>query len=368
MDFAENGRPLTTGTWQGRYPHLSAIRGFARVLQQAHIPFGIITRKQLAELDRYKVVVLPNVLRMDEEETAAFRKYVRDGGRLYASRYTSLTETQGVRRDDFRLADVFGCHFAADDLGTVTYLRPRPGALSRAVRPQRYVSMLFRGDAEGGAPGTLRLADRTEGKALATLTLPYSKDWGTVYEQNWASIHSSPPWTDTATPAVVSNRFGNGVCVYSAADIECKAGEANDRFLLEIIRGLLGGRQSASADAHPCVWMSVTDQPGDGGGRRHNSRSPQDEPASGSRRRALVPQAIAAGRLLVGFLNYPAQPPAIPIANVPFALRPPRGRKFTQLLSVPTLERIPFTRKADGTLCAAAKNLEDLQVFLAEYQ
>jgi hypothetical protein len=363
MDFAENGRPLAEGAvWRRTYPHLSAVRGFTRLLQQAHIPFGIITRKRLASLDRYKVVVLPNVLRMDEDEAAAFREYVRRGGRLYASRYTSLTETRGVRRSDFMLADVFGCHFAADDLGDVTYLKPRRGALSKAAGPQNYLSMLFRGDAEGGAPGTLRLADRAEGKVLAALTLPYSKDWGTVYDQNWASIHSSPPWTDTATPAVVSNRFGKGTCVYSAADIECKEGEANDRFLLALIRSLLGNRQSASADAHPCVWMAVTDQ--------HVGRG---EGVSPSCAEGILPSVVSSvssssGRLLLGFLNYPAQPPAIPIAQVPFTLRPPKGKTFTRLLSLPTLQRVAFQKAAHGTLRATAKNLEGLQMFLAEYE
>src|SRR5207302_872978 len=106
------------------FPHFHAVRGACKKLQEAHVPFGVVTRRQLDKLERYRVVVLPNVLRLDDDELEALRAYVAAGGTLYASRYTSLTETRGVRRDDFGLADVFGCSFAADDLaGSVASAR-----------------------------------------------------------------------------------------------------------------------------------------------------------------------------------------------------------------------------------------------------
>ena len=118
-----------------------------RRFQAAHVPFGVITRRQLPELEHYAVVVLPNVLRMDAEETEAFREYVRGGGRLYANRFTSLTETCGRRHDDFMLADVFGCHIEADDAGYVTYVRPDDAVLAQAIAPQTYLSCLRPGPA-----------------------------------------------------------------------------------------------------------------------------------------------------------------------------------------------------------------------------
>ena len=76
MNFADNGALLrelqTSGSTD--YPHFHAVRGACKVLQGAHIPFGVITRKQIRELGRYRVIVLPNVLRMDAEECAAIRR------------------------------------------------------------------------------------------------------------------------------------------------------------------------------------------------------------------------------------------------------------------------------------------------------
>ena len=338
MDFAENGKPLSeAATWEIKFPHKHAVVGVCRVLQQAHIPFGIITRKQLPDLDRYKVIVLPNVLRMDPDEAAAFREYVRRGGRIYASRYTSLTETAGLRRKDFMLADVFGCHFAGDDLGVMNYLKPRSGPLRKAIAPQTCLSFRHNPDESNRGVGMLRLADRIEGKVLGTLTLPYAKEWGSVFEQNWTSIHSSPPWRDTDTPALVSNRFGKGRAIYSAADIEAVDCAAGSRLLLHLLKELLGPRTSASADTHPAVWMSVSDQPEN-------------------------------GRIVAGFLNYQSQLPSVPIAEVPFTFRPPKGRRFVRVKTVPGNKTIKFKTDKDGLLQASLRNLQALQLVVAEYR
>src|SRR4029453_16984562 len=101
-----------------------ALRGACRILQRAHIPFGVITRGQLGDLDRYRVLVLPNVLRMDADEVSAVRAFVERGGRLYASGYSSLVETTGARHDDFMLADVFGCRLDHEEEGRVMFARP----------------------------------------------------------------------------------------------------------------------------------------------------------------------------------------------------------------------------------------------------
>jgi len=342
MDFAENGTPVgQTPTWGTVYPHLEAMRGVCRVLQQAHLPFGVITRRQLAKLDQYRVVVLPNVLRMDEEEAEAFRDYVRRGGQLYASRYTSLTEARGVRHPDFMLADVFGCHFEADDLRRFAYLKPSTPEVAEWFTPQDYASQFPLGNdlgtAKASSGGTLRLARQVEGSVLATLTLSYaSPERGTVFDRNWASIHSSPPWEDTDHPVIVSHQFGKGRAIYSAADIESVESEMNDRLLLNLLRSLLDEPASFSADTHPAVWMNVMHQP---------------------ENRAF----------LIGFLNYQSQLPAISIPRVPFALRPPKGKRFRRLLRLPEETPVEFTADADGVLHADAPELQVFQMLKAQY-
>jgi putative glycosyl hydrolase-like family 6 (GHL6) protein/glycosyl hydrolase family 42 (putative beta-galactosidase) len=344
MDFAENGTPLGQAElWAAEYPHKKAVRNVSRVLQQAHVPFGIITRKQLAELDRYKVLVLPNVLRMDAEEVDAVREYVRRGGRLYASRLTSLTETAGIRHEDFMLADVFGCHVEADDAGCVTYVKPRDADLTLAITPQDYLSIMRPWPVPGSpavgdrANGTLCLGPEVDGDVMATLTRPYTEERGTVSDQNWSSIHSTPPWRDTDIPVIVRHRFGRGRAIYSAVDIECLEGQAGDRVLLHLLRNLLDDRQSASAETHPCVWMSVTNQ-------------------------------ADRQRLIVAFLNYQRQLPSIPIAEVPFTLRPPQGMQFASLKALPSGDPVKFLTDGNGVLTATVRDLKILEMVAAEYR
>jgi hypothetical protein len=102
-----------------------------------------------------------------------------------------------------------------------------------------------------------------------------------------------------------------------------------------LLQTLLGS-PSFSADTHPAVWMTVSHQP-------------------------------EQYRYLIGLLNYQAQLPAIPISRLPFTLRPPDGKQFIRLLTVPDNMPIAFTLDSQGALHAATE-LDRLQMLVAEYQ
>ncbi len=336
MSFLDNGLPLSQApvNQAADYPHLHAVQGACRILQQAQLPFGIITRKQLDNLGRYPVIVLPNVLRMDDEEIAALRAYVHAGGRLYASRYTSLTATAGRRAGDLMLADVFGCHFEAVEAGRNLYLEPAHELCATAIVPQRVVSHWID---PGERTGALRLAARIEGQALMTLTLPYGyPSRGSIEGRDWASIHSFPPWERTRIPAVVDNRYGDGRAIYSAADLESGGSEAHDATFLALIRSLLGRRPAFSADAHPRVWMTAFAQP---------ERS----------------------RWLLCFLNDTRELPAVPLPAFPFRLVAPAGTAFTRLRSLADGADIPFSVDESGTFVARLSGLEEFTMVSATY-
>ena len=257
MDFAENGTPLTgPRPGRGTYPHLLAVRGACRILQRAHVAFGVITRKQLSELDRYRVLVLPNVVRLSDAEVAAIRDYVRRGGRVYASRYTSLVETRGVRHDDFMLADVLGVHLDSEEECGMVYARPATPDAAAWFDPQRYLSANPYESSLGG--GLLRLHAEPAAQVLATLTLPYAHPKpGNLADHAWASIHSFPPWEDTDVPVLVESSFGSGRAVYSAFDIEREQADVNDQLFEAIIRGLLGDDWSLRCETHASVTVSA---------------------------------------------------------------------------------------------------------------
>ena len=339
MSFAENGLPLEASQDHSPidYPHFSAVRGACKKLQRAHLPFGVITRKQLGELQRYPVIVLPDVLRMSRDEAEAFRAYVHAGGCLYASRYTSLTQSDGTRHDDFMLADLFGCHFEALETGRMIYVEPTDEICSAAIAPQRYLCQAIAPDDNMGMMRLRPAADDSSAEVLATLNIPYGHPrQGSVEGRDWSSIHSSPPWIDTRCPALVRNRVGEGCVIYSAADIESGAGAAHERLFIALLRELLPCPPAFQADAHPSVWMTVFDQP-------------------------------ERGRQVVSLLNNTRELPVAPGRAV-ISLNPPAGYRFTGLTSLPGKVALQTQTDADGGLSAEIEPLGMFAMLAATYE
>jgi hypothetical protein len=331
VDFEENGRALGDVKASHAYPHLLAVRGACRILQRAHIPFGLITRRQLDEFDRFLVLVLPNVVRMDAEEVEAVRDYVRGGGRVYASRYTSLVDTAGERRSDFALSDVFGAHLEAEESTGVVYAKPSTPAAAAWLRPQRFLTA----DPSSGAldGGLLRLRAEPRADVLATLTLPYAHPRvGSFADRDWASIHSFPPFDDTDEPVIVDHGFGAGRAIYSCVEIERDERDANDRLFAALIEDLLGGERSLLCETRPEVCVAAFRQP--------------DERA--------VRVALRNG------------PPAV-ATGATLRLRPPPGEGFVALEDPASGRLIPFDAELDGALRCELEQLPELTMLLARY-
>jgi hypothetical protein len=273
VDFADNGKPVPTPRALGGdvLPHVTAVRGAARALAEAHIAFGVITRSDLSRLGDYRVLILPNVSRMNEDEVTAIRRYAENGGRVYASSYTSLVDTGGHRHPDFMLSDLFGVSLDGEEQARVIYSQPRDEDLRKAIWPQETLSQPF--DLRWGytyEPKPLcsapRLAPASEATVLATLTLPYNDgpDWGAVTRPVWSSIHSAPPWQETERPTVVERQFGRGKAIYSVLELERSPVAANQRAFVAVIERLLAEQPTLRAEARNTIWISLFDQPEQG--------------------------------------------------------------------------------------------------------
>jgi hypothetical protein len=350
VSFQDNGRPLAKLRGYGlNRPHWSAIEGAVTILREAHLPVGVVTRADLGNLDDFPLIVLPNLLRTDPDELEAFRRYVENGGRLYASGYTSLVTADGTRHDDFLLADLFGCHFAGEESAAVTYLKPVGPEVGAWIAPLRYVAhgapWPF-----GADPGTaLRITADAQAQPVATTTLPYGEGRGTV-DGGWAMALSSPPWEDTSRPAVVRHRFGKGEVVYSAMDVE-RAGsrlpalppeygpsawDHTGAFFVDLVRSLLPREPRFEAEAHHNVWITAADHP-------------------------------EQSRMRLCFLNRPARFPALPVPVVRFRAAPPEGARFTGLQRIPGGEPIEFSLDANGSLEAEIRDLHLFEMVAAHY-
>jgi hypothetical protein len=95
--------------------------GFYHALVEARIPTEAVHEDFLTsdEIDRYAVLVLPNVAALSDAQCENLRAYVRRGGSLVATHESTLCNEVGERRRNFGLADVFGVDFAGTVEGPI---------------------------------------------------------------------------------------------------------------------------------------------------------------------------------------------------------------------------------------------------------
>jgi len=232
--------------------HMTAVIGAAQSLQEAHIPYAMVTSYNLEHLGNYRAIILPNVLVMSDAEIQAFRDYVAAGGSIYASGYTSLVAETGSMRDDFGLADVFGISAMERMNHSLSFFAPSAPWLTRAIFPQE--QMIHRG-------GWIHVRAETA-RVLADLGLPWCQEnGGTVLKPSFCSIHSTPPSLDQKhAPGITWNRYGKGHACYAVGSLEGEKQKVNRGVLAALIRKLLGGPVPVEADAPAFIELTVFDK------------------------------------------------------------------------------------------------------------
>lgn len=259
--------------------HHRAAVAASRALAEAHVGFGVVSRRDLTELDRYQVLVLPNVVVLDGEEIAAIRQFVYRGGSLYASRETGVLDADGSERKNFGLADVFGVDRRGETEELVTYLSPTAEGADLLAPFRRGLPLAVH------ARQTLVELAGHEQTVLAELALPFTDPAGSKY----ASTITDPPGRYTARPAMVRNRFGAGTAVYCAAPLECETHTTQRAVLARLVASLARKPLSWTVQAPPCIEVNVYEQP-------HK------------------------GAVVAHFLNLQAHSPGVPVHGIKFRL------------------------------------------------
>lgn len=320
FDFASNGKPVDSPEALTDAHTLAAVAAARRVIQ-AHLPLGIVARRSLPEFEGVKLLILPHVCVMDDEEIEVIRAWVRGGGNLLATGWTSLVEPSGRQRPDFGLADVFGVKLQKPSW------TPWPHYLAPTAAGQDLFSP-FSAKYPAFAKTIGIEVQAIEGaKVLATTTLP----WPTDDPTRFSSIHSNPPWRATDRPEIVRHAFGKGQVVYAASPIETM--DILDHAFAGLMRQLVPDF-SFTAQAPGSVEVTMFHQP--------------------ERRRYLL-----------SLINFQKDLPNIPVSGIEVAVRLPQGeaRRVTELRSGAT----PSVRREAGRATWMAPTLETLAVFAIEY-
>jgi hypothetical protein len=343
VDTGDNGRSTTELGASAAPPSRLAVVGAVRALRRAHVPFGVITQKNLSDLARYRVIVLGDLVRMSSEEISAFRSYVESGGRLYASGRTSLLNTDGSSHGDFELADVFGCHVDSLEDGAGIYIAAASDLVRRPLQPERFLGHGFPSVFEtmSGAPprpvGLPRLALGADGDVLATLNLPYGyPSPGSMRGRDFASIHSSPPWSDLENPTIVSHSFGGGRCIFSVAPLEAVDDAVHMALFAALVYELLDHQPTLVATTDPNVWISAFDHVDD-------------------------------CRLTIAALRYETEPPT-GVVPVSLRLRPLPDRRVIGVRHVLSGLNQPYSEHLDGTVDIFLHDLRLFDMYFVDYK
>ena len=213
---------------------------------RAHIDYDIITEKNIDDLSGYKLVVVSDLYRMNQNECERLRAYVRNGGRLYISGCSSALSADGANRDSFMLGDVTGVEYSGFDPRVPVYAAPTEKGRKYFARFSSAYPAMYNGaitTVKNPAAGT---------EILATLTYPYTDkhNW-----QRYSSAISNPPAKATDIPVVVRNKYGNGSCVYSAAPFETDSAVCSLDIFTAILKGMLDdvGGLTLECDESDCL-------------------------------------------------------------------------------------------------------------------
>lgn len=174
--------------------------GITESLLRAHVPFDVIDDVTLEKepLDRYKAIFLPNVACMSDRIAERLRKYVEDGGNLFADFETSMFDETGIRRGDFALSSVFDVSAGKGIVGPLRwdYLEPvTTPKLTAGITRKKIPSTAYYVQTRGG-----------EGEVAWKFTAPLAGRYDGV-----------PKLSDD--PGLVIRRLGKGMVVYMPGDL-----------------------------------------------------------------------------------------------------------------------------------------------------
>ncbi len=197
---------------QAAEQYVNALRGYELALDEAHIPYDIISCRVLTPevLARYRALALPGASALSDESVEALRAFVADGGGLVADYDCGLYAPDGSQRADLPLSDVLGVALLGEAHPAVGQVRETTQAYMRRVASHPIVAS----------------AEDIELLPLLNKFLPIASAPGTVvplrraapfrvFPEGWA--YTTDP--DPREPIAVACQSGAGRTVYFATQL-----------------------------------------------------------------------------------------------------------------------------------------------------
>jgi hypothetical protein len=216
----ENGNPVCGETYFSRqnYDFIQNPVKTSRILRDENLPYTVIPSKKLNKT-RDKLLVIPNVMNVRDEEVKEIEAFVKNGGNLYIS----------GRLGHPRLLELLEAEYEGRTDHDVTYMRPTAAGKKYFTEFNDVSPMAVQGRME-----LYKFKGNYE--VLATLTLPYTM----TGKHEFSAIHSNPPGINKDNPVAILKSLGKGRVFYAAAPIESSRPYLSRKAVARIIRELCG--------------------------------------------------------------------------------------------------------------------------------
>jgi hypothetical protein len=268
--------------------------GTSIILNRAKHPYRVVT-DHTADFAGLRTIIINDGSFLSQDEVVRLREFVRGGGTLIATGFTSYYDLDGKTTGDFALKDVFGVSYAGRFSKMWNYVAPDDGGV------------LVSNDVP------CPLVHATTAQRLASLVEPMF-DHDDL--DHFASYHSNPPGKPGAFSAMTINPYGRGTCVYLASSVFARQHHAQQTFGKQLL-----ARHAPSSIVHACDAPGVVEM--------------------------TLLRGTCKGSYLLCFVNYQDESPSIPVHGISVTLSLPCGGRPRACRCVRTGQDTPYEREAD---------------------
>lgn len=287
-----------TRDWHGREKpseYYRAFQGAHKAMVYEHIPCGVILDENVTieTLQKFPVVVLPNVAILSPPEVAMLRSYVEAGGRLIVTGETGTYDRMGNPISESELTELIGGTLVRRMDATDNWVRFPQSHADEADNPLEPLVPDARYDWPFLVRGPALIYEPTTSKSFGEVLKPH-RTW--LHAEG--RYHPEYPLSadEPVGPAVLVNQMGKGSVLTLAISPDWATGSDHAipeaRRLLSSAVRLLNPSPRLTIDAPANVEAVVTDDP--------NTRT-----------------------LRVHLLGYNSPPQTTPATNRPYVLPPP---------------------------------------------
>jgi len=285
-DPAKSGIEITDQ--MGEFSQVATMSNIGRMLLNSHVPYGVVTDKNLQQLDQFKVIIIPDFVIFSKEEAEAIAEFVKAGGGLYVSKGSGIYKSGRCPEAAEIISKVLGISVEGETVESISYIAPTESGTEilsdhTAAYPMALHSTQLKVNVTGDAT------------ILATTTLTYTDP---ADHTRFASAISNPPGESTNNPAMTINTYGKGKAMFVAGAIEYAKYEQQRLAFIRMIESVLPKPYDLQTDAPKVVQVTAA---------YHDS--------------SKVGPGIAK-RCVVNLVNCPDILPAIPVAEITIRIKP----------------------------------------------